>query len=123
MSPLEMNEEITNPPINNQSVLSLVFGVLTLLSFCAGLIPFPFTGFICLPASFLFGVLALVFGAIFLGQTRRQNEAGIPMAWIGIVLGGFVFLCIVCMVIAIASFFIFSPDSVPTPPLIKNFSI
>jgi hypothetical protein len=118
-----MNEEAVNPPINAQSVLSLVLGILTILSFCTGLIPFPFTGFICFPASFLLGVLALLFGVISLNQTRRLNESGRPMAWIGIILGGLVFMCIMCVIIAIASLFIFTPNSVPVPPFIQNFQL
>jgi uncharacterized membrane protein HdeD (DUF308 family) len=117
------NEEIINPPINNQSILSLVFGILTILSFCMGLIPFPFTGLICFPTSLLFGFLALVFGAISLDQIRRQKESGSPMAWIGILIGGFVFVCLMCMVIAIAAFFIFAPNSVHMPPFIQNFQL
>ncbi len=38
-------------------------------------------------------------------------------------LGGFVFLCVVCMVAALVSLFIFAPHSVPIPPFIQNFSI
>jgi uncharacterized membrane protein HdeD (DUF308 family) len=119
---MDMNKEIINSPTNSLSILSLVLGILTILSFCTGLIPFPFTGFICFPTSFLFGILALVFGVISLNQIRRQNESGRPMAWIGIMLGGFVFLCVMCMIITIASFFILSPNSIPTPPFIHNFS-
>ncbi len=118
-----MNKEAINPPINNQSILSLVFGILTIVSFCTGMIPFPFTGFICFPTSFLFGIFALALGAISLNRIRRQNESGSPMAWIGILLGGLVFLCVMCMVIAFASLFIFAPDAVPMPPFIQNFSI
>jgi len=117
------NETNLNPPINNQSILSLVFGIFTVVSFCTGMVPFPFTGFICFPTSLLFGVLALVFGMISLNRIRRQNESGSPMAWIGIIIGGVVFMCVMCMVIAFASLFIFAPDAVPMPPFIQNFSI
>ena len=118
-----MNKEAIAPSTNNQSILSLVFGILTILSFCTGMIPFPLTGFICFPTSLLFGILALVLGAISLNQIRRQNESGSPMAWVGIILGGVVFLCLMCMIVAVASLFIFSPNSVPMPPFIQNFSI
>jgi uncharacterized membrane protein HdeD (DUF308 family) len=117
-----MNEKIINSPTNNQAILSLVFGILTIVSFCTGVVPFPLTGFICFPASILFGVLALVFGVISLNQIRRQNESGRPMAWMGIMLGGLVFLCLMCMVIAIASLFIFAPNSIHTPPFFPHFS-
>jgi len=118
-----MNEEAVNLPTNNQSVLSLVFGVLTILLFCIGLVPFPFTSLICFPISFVFGILALVFGAISLNRIRRNNESGRPLAWIGIMTGGFVFLCVICMIVVIASLFIFAPNYVPMPPFIKNFSV
>jgi hypothetical protein len=120
---METNKEVINPRINNQSILSLVFGILTILSFCTGLISIPFTGFICFLTSLLLGFLALVFGAISLDRIRRQNESGSPMAWIGIVIGGFVFLCVICMIIAIASFFIFAPNSIQMPPFIQQFQI
>ena len=68
-------------------------------------------------------ILSLVFGVISLNGIRRRNESGSPMAWIGIVLGGLIFLCVMCMIAAIASFFIFTPDAVPMPPFIQNFSI
>jgi hypothetical protein len=118
-----MNEEVINSPINTQSILSLVFGVLTVLSFCTGLTPLPFTGFICFPTSFLLGIFALLFGAISLNRIRRLNESGRPMAWIGIVLGGFVFICLMCVIIAFASLFIFAPNAIPMPPFIQNFQL
>jgi hypothetical protein len=120
---MKTNEEIIHSPINFQSILSLVFGILTILFFCMGLIPFPFTGFICFPASFLFGVLGLIFGTISLNQIQRNNETGRPMAWIGIIIGGFVLMCMICMVIAIAAFFIFAPNSTHLPPFIQNFNV
>jgi Domain of unknown function (DUF4190) len=118
-----MNEEAVNSPINNQSILSLVFGILTILSFCTGLSPFPLTSIICFPTSFLLGILALVFGTISLNRIRRLNESGRPMAWIGILIGGFAFLCMICMIVALVSLLIIAPDSVPMPPFIQNFSI
>ena len=118
-----MNEEFIRPPVNNQSTLSLVFGILTILSFCAALVPFPFTGFICFPVSLFFGILAMVFGTISLRRISRLNEAGSSRAWIGIMLGGFVFLCVVCMFAALASLYFFSPHTVPLPPFLQFFSI
>jgi len=118
-----MNEEIINPPINNHSILSFVFGILTILSFCTGLAPVPLTSFICFPTSFLLGFLSLIFGTISLNQIRKRNETGQPMAWVGIALGGFVFICLLCVIITFALFFIFAPDSVPTPPFIQNFQL
>ena len=110
-------------PTNKQSVLSLVFGVLALVFLCLSMIPFPLTGLICFPVSFLFGMLALTLGMISLGQIPRNNETGRPMAWIGIIVGGFILMCMICMVIAIASLFVFAPNSFHLPPSIQNFHI
>jgi hypothetical protein len=118
-----MNEEIITPPVNTQSILSLIFGVLTLLSFCTGLLPIPFTGILCFPVSLLLGILALIFGFISLNRIRRHNHSGRPMAWAGIVIGGIIFMCVLCMVVAIASFFIFAPDSFPAPPFLDNYQL
>ncbi|MBI5943148.1 MAG: DUF4190 domain-containing protein [Chloroflexi bacterium] len=115
--------ETTHSSTNKQSILSLVFGVLTIAFLCASMIPFPFTGFICFPLSFLFGVLALTFGLVSLNQIRQRNETGRPMAWIGIMAGGFILMCVLCMVIAIAALFIFSPNSIHLPPYIQNFQV
>jgi uncharacterized membrane protein HdeD (DUF308 family) len=117
-----MNKEALNPPLNNQSILSLVFGILTILSFCGGIFPLPLTGFVCFPASFLFGILALVFGILSLNRIRKQKEAGSSMAWAGIILSGLVFLCLICMVVAIAALFIFAPNSIHLPPSFPDFS-
>jgi hypothetical protein len=118
---MESNEEIFYPPVNKHSIISLVLGILTLLTFCGGLMPIPFTGFICFPSSFVLGLVALIYGVISLNKIKRHNEAGKPMAWFGIMLGGFIFLCILLFVIAIASLFVFAPDSIQ--PMIENYSI
>jgi len=120
---METSELTIHSPINKQSVLSLVFGILALVFLCLSMIPFPFTGLICFPLSILFGVLSLIFGMISLNQIRRYNETGRPMAWVGIIVGGFLLLCVICMVIAIASLFVFAPNSFHLPPSIQNFHI
>ena len=108
-------------PTNRHSIISLILGILTVLLFCGGMIPVPFTGFICFPPSFLLGFLALVYGAISLNTIRKNNEAGHIHAWAGILSGGFIFLCLLCMVIAIVSLFIFAPDTVQ--PIIENYKL
>ena len=120
---MNTNEEIMAPAINTQSILSLVFGILTIPSFCTGWLPLPFTGFVCFPVSFLLGILALIFGTISLAQIHRGNESGRSMAWIGIMIGGFVCVCAMCMIIAIVSLFIFAPNSIHMPPFIQNLQI
>jgi len=118
---MEMDELPVSPPINPHSILSLVLGILTLLSFCTGFIPIPFTGFICFPASSLLGVFALVFGLIALRRIKKNYESGLPMAWIGIVIGGLVFLWVLCMIVVIISLFSYAPGSFPTPPFIEKY--
>ncbi|MBK7455436.1 MAG: DUF4190 domain-containing protein [Anaerolineales bacterium] len=120
---METKEENSHSAINAHSTLSLVFGILTLLFLCLSTFPFPFTTIICFPLSFLFGILALVFGIISLNRIRQRNESGRPMAWIGIMAGGFILLCVICMVITIGSLFIFSPNLIQAAPFLHSFDI
>jgi hypothetical protein len=100
----------------------MILGVLTIILFCGNfLIPFPFTSLVCLPVSFLLGLGALVYGSISLNHIRKNNEAGGVMAWMGILSGGIIFLCMVCMVIAIVSLFYFSPDTIQ--PIIEGYQL
>jgi len=107
-------------PNNQQAVVSLTFALLTILSACGGLTPIPFTGFICFPLSFFFATLALLFGLIALAQLRHKTQAGSPMAWAGVIVGGFVFLCVACFALAFASLFFFAPQYIPNPPPFLN---
>jgi len=119
---MESNQVLAAPlQTNRHSVISLILSLLTLLTFCGGMIPFPFTGFICFPVSFLFGLLAFLYGLIAVRGIKQKNEGGLSMAWSGILIGGFVLLCTLCMVLAIASLFLFSPDSLP--PILQNYQI
>ncbi|MBI3170430.1 MAG: DUF4190 domain-containing protein [Chloroflexi bacterium] len=119
---MESNTPIPpSPKTNRHSIISLILGILTLLALCGGMVPVPLTGFICFPTSFLLGLLALIYGAISLNTIRRNNERGGVMAWMGIASGGFIFLCMLCMVIAIVSLFIFAPEHVP--PILQGYQI
>jgi hypothetical protein len=119
-----MNQNTINSPTNAQSILSLVFGILALLLFCIGLVPFPLTDLICYPISFLFAILALVFGSISLGQIRRRSESGSPMVWVGIISAGFVVLCMICMIIVVVALFMFAPDFIHhMPPFIQKYLV
>jgi uncharacterized membrane protein len=118
---METNEEFLSPPINKHSIISLILGLLTALSFCGGMMPIPLTGFVCFPTSFLLGLSALIYGAVSLRKIKKHNESGHSMAWSGIIIGGFIFFCILSVVVAIISLFIFAPDSIQ--PMIENYSI
>ncbi len=119
---MEIKEATPLPPTNKHSIISLVLGILTIVTFYGGfIIPIPFTSFICAPASFVMGLLALIYGTISLNRIRKHNEAGSPMAWIGILSGGFIFLCILCTIAALIALFKFAPGSVP--PFLQNYQI
>ncbi len=122
---MDTNEQpVVAPPLNRHSIISLVLGILTLLFFCVGVfIPIPFTGMICLPPSLVLGILALIYGFVSLRRIRKHNETGHTMAWIGIVIGGMVFLCSLCLVAAVASVMVFAPDFFHIPPFLDNFQI
>jgi len=120
MEPIEF---VPIPPTNKHSIISLVLGILTLLMLCGSMMPFPFTGFICFPASFLFGVLSLIYGVVSLRSMRTSNESGRPMAWIGILVGGFVILCLLCSAVLLAYFFMYHPNTIQLPPIFDKYQI
>jgi hypothetical protein len=120
---MESNEPIYHStPTNRHSITSLILGILTAVIFCGSVvIPIPFTSFICAPVSFLLGLLSLVYGVISLNSIRKNKEAGSIMAWSGIFSGGFIFLCMLCMVLAFISLFFFAPDTVQ--PIIEGYQL
>ena len=119
---MESNEPIApTPSTNRHSVISLILGIATILLFCGGMMPIPFTGFICFPPSFLLGLLALIFGLVSLNSIRKTNEDGKVLAWVGILSGGFIFLCLLCMLIAIVSLFFFAPETMQ--PIIEGYQL
>jgi uncharacterized membrane protein len=120
---METNQETTYPPTNKNSILSLVFGIVTIIFFCMAMLPFPFTGIICFPISIFFGIVAILFGVISLSQIRRNNHSGRPMAWTGILIGGCVFICILCMLILMVSAFMLAPDYFHVPPFLDKYQI
>jgi len=120
---MDTNEENNTPPVNSHSVLSLALGIFTILFFCIGWLPIPFTGFVCFPLGVLFGLLALIFGIISLNRIRKHNHSGRPMAWIGIIIGGFVFVCMIGIALVVIAMLIFAPNSIHVPPFVQNFQI
>ena len=120
---MESNEPIySSPPTNRHSIISLILGVLTVILFCGNfIIPLPLTSLVCLPVSFLLGLGALVYGTVSLNRIRKHNEAGGVMAWMGILSGGIIFLCMISMVVAIAALFYFSPDTIQ--PVIEGYQL
>ena len=99
-------EQTRQPPSTNRNaVLSSVAGALTVVSFCLGVAPIPFTDIICYSMSLLFAVLALALGFTALLQIRQSGESGRALAWIGIYVGGLTMLAVLCIIVVIVSFF------------------
>ena len=111
------------PPTNKHSIISLIFGILTVLTLCGTMLPLPLTGFICFPASFISGIVALTYGIISLNRLRASDESGRPMAWAGIVIGGFIILCFLCVLGILIYFFTYHPDSIHLPPIFDKYNI
>jgi hypothetical protein len=83
-------------PINRYAILSLILAMLTFLSFCLGVIPIPFTAWVCYPTAGLFGVLALLSGFIALRQLPQRAERGRRLALLGLTAGTLTLLAVVC---------------------------
>jgi hypothetical protein len=85
------------PPVNRNAIISVITGVLTLLSFCTAVAPVPLTGYVCYPAAAVLGTIALVTGLTALLQIRRSKENGRSYALAGVWIGG---LAVVASVLA-----------------------
>jgi len=84
------------PVTNRAATGSLVYAILTLVSFCVGVSPLPFTSLVCYPASLVLASLAVVSGFTALHQIRRNGGAGRGLAWTGIWLGGLAIVALLC---------------------------
>jgi hypothetical protein len=111
----------TSLPTNRYSIYSFIFSILLLLSCCGGVVPIPFTGFICFPLAFLFSLVSVIAGGISLRQIRSTGHNGSGMAWTGVVLGGLVLVLFISFILLIAGMLIFAPDTIPNPPYINLF--
>jgi len=92
-----LTEPIPLPVTNRAATGSLVYAILTLVSFCVGFSPLPFTSLICYPASLILACLAVTSGFTALRQIRRDGGAGRSLAWIGICLGGLTIAAVLCI--------------------------
>ncbi len=100
-----MEQTGQSPSTNRNAVLSSIAGALTVVSFCLGVAPIPFTDFICYSISLLFAATALALGFISLLQIRQSGGSGRALAWIGISVGGLTMLAVLCIIAVIVSFF------------------
>lgn len=88
--------ESSQPSFNPRAVLSLLFAVLTVLSFCVGVAPIPLTSLICYPAALLLGGIALWLGWSSLREVRQNGGRGRRLALIGMWTGGLTLLAVLC---------------------------
>ncbi len=86
----------SSPPTNSTAILSLVAAILTVVTFCIGFAPIPFTALICYPASAVLGIVALVSGLRALRQIDRAAQGGRILALIGVWTGALTILGVVC---------------------------
>ena len=94
---------------NRRALLSLLLGMLSLLSFCIGAAPLPMSALFCYPSTVLLGIGALWTGITSLRQMRESAENGETLAKIGIWVGSLTILFVICattVVIALTPFVI-----------------
>ena len=95
-----MNENISTVATNTNAIISLSSAILTVISFCIGVAPIPFTGFVCYPASAMLGIVALATGMVSLRQIRTSGEKGRTLALFGSWVGGLTMLAGLCTLTA-----------------------
>jgi len=94
-----MQVEPTLPhPVNRRAILSFVLAILALISFCIGAAPLPLTALVCYPFALLFGIAALWNGSVAIQQIRQQYDQGRSLALIGIWVGTFTILFVLCAI-------------------------
>ena len=120
-----MEETFQSPPFNRKSIFSFIAAILTVISFCIGFVPIPFTALICYPISLITGTLALVTGMKALRQIRQLGERGRVLALISAWTGGviiFAILCVVTLSLGILLFpFLANFIKIPWPTPINPF--
>jgi len=90
------------PSTNRNALISFVTALCTLLTFCMGFVPIPFTALICYPVSLTCGIIALVTGIKALRQIRESPQPGRTLALIGIWSGALTIAAVICISTAFA---------------------
>ena len=93
-----INESTTIVPVNRNAVISLIAGILTLLSFCTAVAPIPLTGYVCYPSAAILGLIALTTGITSLAQIKVRKENGRGYALIGVWVGGLAAVASLCAI-------------------------
>jgi hypothetical protein len=92
-----MEETFQSQPFNSNSIISFMAAILTVVLFCIGLAPIPFTAFICDPIRLFAGTFALVTSMKALRQIRLTGESGRTLALISAWTGGVIILAMLCV--------------------------
>jgi len=90
---------------NRFAIISFVCACATLLSFCMGLLPIPFTAVICYPLAAVTSLAALISGGISFRQIQMNGERGQWLAWVGIGVGALTLIAVVCLSVLAVSLY------------------
>ena len=82
---------------NKLALLSFAAAGLTLFTLCVGVIPIPFSAWLCFPLALILGVIALSSGSRAIRQVRKSGEKGRRLAMLGIWAGLLVILVVTCL--------------------------
>ncbi len=85
-------------PVNRNAIISVVAGLLTLVSICIAVAPIPGTGYVCYPSAAVLGMVAFVTGLASLAQIRKSREDGRSYALVGIWIGAIAVVASLCAI-------------------------
>lgn len=86
------------PKNNILSIVSLVLGIVGILSLCGSLLVFliPIVNWVCGCLTFLLGVAALVTGFMARNQIKTSGEGGDKLALAGLIMGAILVVLLLC---------------------------
>ncbi len=109
-----MEETFQSPPTNTIAIISFIAAILTVLSFCFGLVPIPLSTFICDPLTLVSGIIALITSMKALRQIRKTGESGRVLALISAWTGAGVVLTTLSLLSASVLLFPYFADFIKT---------
>src|SRR5215510_10718054 len=93
-----MIETIPVTTFNRRALTGFIIAMLSLVAFCTGFVPIPFTAILCYPISILLGFVAFAVGLSSVRQIRMNGENGKAFAWISVGIGGSVVFMTICFI-------------------------
>jgi hypothetical protein len=91
-------------PINRLALIAFLIAILSVISFCIGVMPVPMSDLLCYPVSFVLDVVSFIVGLAALRQIRSGGERGRGLALAGIwmsFLTGIAMLCVAALTVSI----------------------